>query len=139
MTSQKPEAMKEAAQLGLMNTDHKWLYRKWDPEASKVIVDPNRPPLDPSSLDQILHTLMTTINKGGGIKRFEAMKPLADDMTGEQIPFLVETSVRDDAFHASMWMLTDLAALELIGARMRGQRAQRSNQADQLQKLLQSL
>ena len=139
MTSQKPEAMKEAVQLGLMNADHKWLYRKWDPEASKVVVDPNRQPLDPSSLDQVLHKLMSTVSKGGGIKRFEAMKPLAEDMTGEQIPFLIETSIRDDAFHVSVGMLTDLAALELIGARMRGQRAQRSNQADQLQKFLQNL
>ena len=57
----------------------------------------------------------------------------------DAVPFFIQTNIRDKDFHQHMQSLTDLSALELIAGGIRPQRDQRSNQADQLQKMLRDL
>ena len=137
--SQNKDAQNEAIKVGILNQEGHFVYKRWDPQQSKQVLDESRNPLPSTSLCQTLEVINNKVGLGRGLARFQATKPITEDTVDDAVPFFLETSIRDDDFHQHMQLLTDLSALELIAGRMRAQRDQRSNQADQLQKMLRDL
>ena len=72
------------------------------------------------------------------VTRFQATKPPNEERLGEVLPFLIDVSLRPGAarVHQNLRSWVECAALQLIGARLRGARQKRSQQMNQLQQWL---
>ena len=139
LTLAKPEAFEAAIQAGLVTKEKAWTYRLWNADVEKTVVDPNRPAMPDRDMRQMLMTLKTKGMKGDTITRFQALRPLPEDVQAlkkESVPFLLDISLRDQELHALMIQLCQLSIWELLGGRMRQSRNKRSMQMDKLQAML---
>ena len=97
--SQNKDAQNEAIKVGILNQEGHFVYKRWDPQQSKQVLDESRNPLPSTSLCQTLEVINNRVGQGRGLTRFQATKPIKEDTVDDTVPFFLETSIRDDDFH----------------------------------------
>ena len=146
---QSDEALqKQAQELHWLTTDLKWQYRVWNPAAGggtgALEVDTSRTPLAQEAVLEHLAQAQKLALEASNLTRFQATRPLAEDMTGSHVAFLLDVGLRGRAapLHKILTTLVvDCECLSLISggdiaARLRPQRLRRPPAADGLSKLL---
>ena len=132
------------AETGAGTPDLKWQYRVWNPAASggtgALEVDTSRTPLAQEAVLEHLAQAQKLALEASNLTRFQATRPLAEDMTGSHVAFLLDVGLRGRAtpLHKILTTLVDCDCLSLIAARLRPQRLRRPPAADRLSRWLSS-
>jgi len=116
-----------------------WLYLKWDADSQQLVEDKEREPLPADTILGTLNEAVTFLKEGTLLHKFQATRPLVQDMKGEVLTFLSELSVRgqtSDRMFEILRMWEGNAALKMVGVRIRGARPQRSKMANLIQQYL---
>ena len=135
---------KQAQELHWLTPDLKWQYRVWNPAAGggtgALEVDTSRTPLAQEAVLEHLTQAQKLALEASNLTRFQATRPLAEDMTGSHVAFLLDVGLRGRAtpLHKILTTLVDCECLSLIAARLRPQRLRRPPAADRLSKWLSS-
>ncbi|CAE7336692.1 unnamed protein product [Symbiodinium sp. CCMP2592] len=132
---QLQEKLKEQ---GLMTDEGAWTYRQWCPKNKALQLQLSRDPIKWDVLMTHITNALQGLNNQDHITRFQATKALEEGQMGPTLPFLLDISLKPSAcrLHQSMRALVDCSAMEAVGARIRPQRAKRSQLQDQLQEWL---
>ncbi|CAE7727549.1 Pol [Symbiodinium sp. CCMP2592] len=132
---QLQEKLKEQ---GLLTDEGAWTYRQWCPKNKALQLQLSRDPIKWDVLMTHITNALQGLNTQDHITRFQATKALEEGQTGPTLPFLLDISLKPSAcrLHQSMRALVDCSAMEAIGARIRPQRAKRSQLQDHLQQWL---
>ena len=99
---QSDEALqKQAQELHWLTPDHKWQYRVWNPAAGggtgALEVDTSRAPLTQEEVLEHLAQAQKLVLEASNLTRFQATRPLAEDMTGSHVAFLLDVGLRGRA------------------------------------------
>ena len=117
----------------------KWLYLRWDADSQKLVEDKGREPLPADTFLETLNEAVTFLKEGTMLHKFQATRPLVQEMKGEVLTFLSELSVRgqaSDRMFEIIRMWEGNAALKMVGVRIKGARPQRSKMANLIQQYL---
>ena len=74
-----------------------------------------------------------------GLTRFQALKPLTEELSDTQVPLLLDVSLREPAMHELLLTWAQLGVFGLIGGRLRRSRIRRGPQQEKVFELLRSL
>ena len=105
-----------------MTPDLKWQYRIWNPAAGggtgALEVDTSRAPLAQEAVLAHLAQAQKLALEASNLTRFQATRPLAEDMTGSHVAFLLDVGLRGRAtpLHKILTTLVDCECLSLIAA-----------------------
>ena len=130
-----PEAKAVAEKRGWLLNDQ-WLYLRWSHDQGALVKDTEVEPVPLATLETQVQRALVLLKSPGVLHKFQSTRPLAEELTGNTLCFLSELSLRGPEAH-ELWSLINswygLAALNMIGLRIRPARALRSKLADQLQ------
>ena len=130
-----PEAKAVAEKRGWLLNDQ-WLYLRWSHDQGALVKDTEVEPVPLATLETQVQRALVLLKNPGVLHKFQSTRPLAEELTGNTLCFLSELSLRGPEAH-ELWSLINswygLAALNMIGLRIRPARALRSKLADQLQ------
>ena len=113
---------KQAQELHWLTPDLKWQYRVWNPAAGggtgALEVDTSRTPLAQETVLEHLAQAQKLALEASNLTRFQATRPLAEDMTGSHVAFLLDVGLRGRAtpLHKILTTLVDCECLSLIAA-----------------------
>ena len=104
-------------------------------------LDTSHTPLAQEAVLEHLAQAQKLALEASNLTRFQATRPLAEDMTGSHVAFLLDVGLRGRAtpLHKILTTLVDCECLSLIAARLRPQRLRRPPEADRLSKWLSSV
>ena len=137
LTLKTPSARKEAERLGFLEGDA-WVYQVWDPEKQHNVRDTARKPIPLADFHAQAERMLKYV-MGTGLTRFQALRTLTMDLEGQQIPFLLDVSLRDSYLHDVLSAWTRLSVFSLVGGRIRRSRVKQSQQQEQLYQMLRNL
>ena len=137
LTLQTPAARKEAERLGFLEGEN-WVYQTWDPAKKINVRDMTRAPLPVADFNTQAERLQKYV-MGSGVTRFQALKQLTPDLEDQQIPFLLDVSLRDSFLHDLLLAWTQLSVFSLVGGRMRRSRIRQGPQQEQMYQMLRNL
>lgn len=133
-----PEAKEVAEKRGWL-LNGKWLYLRWSHDQGALVRDTEAEPLSLEDLETQVQRALVLLKSPGVLHKFQSTRPLAEELSGSTLCFLSELSLRGPEAQ-ELWNLINswygLAALNMIGLRIRPARALRSKLADQLQQSL---
>jgi len=133
-----PEAKAAAEKKGWLLEDQ-WLYLRWSHDQGALVKDTAAEPVSLADLESQVQRALVLLKSPGVLHKFQSTRPLAEELTGNTLCFLSELSLRGPEAQ-ELWSLINswygLAALNMIGLRVRPARALRSKLADQLQQSL---
>ena len=119
--------------------DDKWLFLRWSHESSALEEDSNATPVPLTVFATQIQRAMVLLKEPAVLHKYQSTRPLAEEMTGNTLCFMSEISLRGPSAQ-ELWGLIDswygLAALNLIGLRIRPARAVRSKLAEVVQENL---
>ena len=133
------EAIEKATQAGWLNSSREWICQKWDVDTETMVEDKTRPCVTMEAFLGQVVKLQGLVAEVANVPRFQATRPLAKgNITGHSLAFLLDVSLRTqaDPLYEQLKSWDGLAALNLIGARLRPMRLKRSPAANKLQKWL---
>ena len=137
MTVNTPEARKQAEAMGLLD-GAAWAYQIWDPKQQQNVRDTSRKPVPVGDFRAQTSTMQQYI-LAEGLTRFQALKPLTEELSDTQVPFLLDVSLREPAMHELLLTWAQLGVFGLIGGRLRRSRIRRGPQQEKVFELLRSL
>ena len=133
------EAVKAVQHAGWMTSDAKWVYQVWSHAENKLQTDETRGTMSiPEAID-LLQGMLSLLAQPEILLKFAATRPLAQEMSGHQISFICEVSLRHsaaDQLYAQMGKLMGHAMLHLVGLRIRPSRGRISELATHIQEKL---
>ena len=115
-----------------------WVYQTWDPAKKINVRDMTRAPLPVADFNTQAERLQKYV-MGSGVTRFQALKQLTPDLEDQQIPFLLDVSLRDSFLHDLLLAWTQLSVFSLVGGRMRRSRIRQGPQQEQMYQMLRNL
>ena len=112
-----------------------WHYVKWNAEAKKLVKDEEREGIQTETVLRILDDVLRAAPKTNAVARFHPTRPLAPEMSGETVTFLMQFGNHND--HAeklceSMDKLSGLSVTQLVGLGVKPDRLRRSTLANQI-------
>ena len=137
LTLNTPGAKKEAERLGFLEGEA-CVYQTWDADKQLNVKDPSRKPLPLADFHAQAERMLKYVT-GTGLTRFQALKTITPDLENQQIPFLLDISLRDPYTHDVLLAWTQLSVFGLVGGRIRRSRIKPSHQQEQLYQLLRNL
>ncbi|OLQ01956.1 hypothetical protein AK812_SmicGene15258 [Symbiodinium microadriaticum] len=95
-----------------------WHYVKWSPEHKQLVKDEDREGIATADVLKILDDILRAAPKTNAVARFHPTRPLAQEMSGETVTFLMQFGNHND--HAEklctcMDQLCSLSVTQLIG------------------------
>ena len=130
------EALKAIQAAGWMTSDAKWVYQIWSHTENKLQTDESRGTMSTQAAIELLQGMLNLLAQPEILLKFAATRPLAQEMSGHQISFICEVSLRHtaaDQLYAQMGKLMGHAMLHLIGLRIRPSRGRISELATHIQ------
>ena len=130
----RPEDVEKMAQMGWLvsGTPRTWQFLKWDAAAQRTVVDPSKPPLTQEEVVEHVDSLLSNVVASNSLARFHPTRPLAEDMQGESIAFLVQVGNMGEpamTLRRSLKALCYNAALQLVATQLEEDRMVRSTLA----------
>ncbi|CAE7251103.1 unnamed protein product [Symbiodinium sp. CCMP2456] len=112
-----------------------WCYLRWNAETKQLMRDEERPGLKTQDILAIVHDILRAASHQYAVARFHPTRPLAQEMRGEMITFLMQLGQHND--HAEklcdcVGKLCGLSATQIIGMGLKHDRLQRSTLANQI-------
>ena len=132
-----PETRKQAEAMGLLD-GAAWAYQIWDPQQQQNVRDTSRKPVPVGDFRAQTSTMQQYI-LAEGLTRFQALKPLTEELSDTQVPFLLDVSLREPAMHELLLTWAQLGVFGLIRGRLRRSRIRRGPQQEKVFELLRSL
>ena len=135
------EALKAIKGAGWMSEDGKWVHQMWNHAEAKLVTDEARGTMTLAEGTEHLRTMLRLLAQPEILLKFAATRPLAQEMSGHQISFICELSLRHpaaDQMFAMMGKLVGNAMLHLVGLRIQSSRGRISELAAQIQERLYS-
>ena len=135
------EALKAIKGAKWMTAERLWMYQVWSHAEAKLIKDEARGTMPMTEAAELLQTMLSLLAQPEILLRFAATRPLAQEMSGHQISFICELSLRHpaaDQMYALMGKLVGHTMLHLVGLRIKSARGQISELATQIQERLYS-
>ncbi|CAE7678807.1 unnamed protein product [Symbiodinium sp. CCMP2592] len=116
-----------------------WPYKVWDGQQQQLMIDNSRAPIEHNSMLDIIKKLQTIFlqETENLVHKFRSTRRLTEHIAGTTLPFMMSLSCRGeqaDKAHHLCTMISGNSVLQLIGARMRPERAKRQPLADMLAK-----
>ena len=110
-----------------------WAYLRWNASDKALEKDPNRNGVSTEAIHEALASIDTAAPQQHAVARFHPTRPLAAEMKGESLTFLVQFGQQND--HAEklctvMPLLCGLSVTRLIAMAIKPERLQRSNLAN---------
>ncbi|CAE7328875.1 unnamed protein product [Symbiodinium sp. CCMP2592] len=139
---QAAEKYKEQAakEKGWMTDEGHWCYQKWDSTNQVLQVDEDRAPVPHQDVVGLSQKMAGLVLAKDVVHRFNATHPISADKEGTAV-FFLEIGLRAKGVMEAwegLEVMTNLAALQLIGMQGKRESLRRSNLADEVQKLLSS-
>ena len=135
------EALKAIKGAGWMTEDGKWVHQVWNHAEAKLVTDEARGTMTLAEGTEHIRTMLGLLAQPEILLKFAATRPLAQEMSGHQISFICELSLRHpaaDQMYAMMGKLVGNAMLHLVGLRIQSSRGRISELAAQIQERLYS-
>ena len=135
------EALKAIKGAGWMSEDGKWVHQVWSHAEAKLITDEARGTMTLAEGTAHIRTMLELLAQPEILLKFAATRPLAQEMSGHQISFICELSLRHpaaDQMYTMMGKLVGNAMLHLVGLRIQSSRGRISELAAQIQERLYS-
>ena len=135
------EALKAIKGAGWMSEDGKWVHQVWNHAEAKLVTDEARGTMTLAEGTEHIRTMLGLLAQPEILLKFAATRPLAQEMSGHQISFICELSLRHpaaDQMYAMMGKLVGNAMLHLVGLRIQSSRGRISELAAQIQERLYS-
>ncbi|CAE7240265.1 Pol [Symbiodinium sp. CCMP2592] len=110
-----------------------WHFLKWDAASQSNIVDTSKPPLTQSEILEHLQILLKNVVSSNSLARFHPTRPMAEDMRGDSLVFLIQVGIQGDAaagLRSSLKALCYNASLQLVATQLREDRQTRSTLAN---------
>ena len=138
----KDDAAVKAAQTNhVLDKDKRFVYQKWDTQASKLVTDPDKKGLTLEEVMAIL-TELRKLSNHQTITKFNASRRLKKEPDNdEKAVFTVEVAMRSPPANRIQGLLdqmTDNAAWGLVAAQLRPPSLKRRGQASAIQKALEA-
>ncbi|CAE7280327.1 jockey\pol [Symbiodinium sp. CCMP2592] len=128
--SEQQERMKA---LEWIDSEGRWVYRKWSPTQEALYLDQSRKPIPQTVFIEQLDQAMTLLVRPENMPRFQS-RELAPEMKGYAVTFHVDIGLRSEA--EPLWQIfntwVDLQAWVLGAVRIRPHRLKRPPAADRL-------
>eukprot|EP00439_Symbiodinium_sp_Y106_P033525 s8842_g4.t1 len=91
------EALKAIKGAGWMSEDGKWVHQMWNHAEAKLVTDEARGTMTLAEGTEHLRTMLRLLAQPEILLKFAATRPLAQEMSGHQISFMCELSLRHPA------------------------------------------
>ena len=91
------EALKAIKGAGWMSEDGKWVHQMWNHAEAKLVTDEARGTMTLAEGTEHLRTMLRLLAQPEVLLKFAATRPLAQEMSGHQISFICELSLRHPA------------------------------------------
>ncbi|CAE7940761.1 unnamed protein product, partial [Symbiodinium sp. KB8] len=104
------EALKAIKGAGWMSEDGKWVYQVWNHAEAKLVTDEARGTMTLAEGTEHIRTMLRLLAQPEILLKFAATRPLAQEMSGHQISFICELSLRHTAADQMYAMMGKLAA-----------------------------
>ena len=117
-----------------------WAYLRWDPDAERLVPEPDRPRIGYEKLAAVFESLQTLSAEPGAVMRFHPSRELQERMTGRVLMFSLQICIHGDAarqIREHLALLTGQGVTQLVGMSLRPERPTRSNLANAIQKQIQ--
>ncbi|CAE7427449.1 L96 [Symbiodinium sp. CCMP2592] len=116
---ERPDDAARMEQMGWIATGppRAWHFLKWDGAAQRTVVDQSKPALTQAEVLEHIDILLKCAVVGNALTRFHPTRPLAEDMQGESLAFLVQVGTMGEAslsMRLSLKALCHNAALQLV-------------------------
>ena len=121
------------------NGQWSWSYLRWEPAAKALIPDESKEPLAHGKIFSMLDLIIRHSRTSGTVSRLHPMRPVVQEMKGDSVGFLLQLPLRGqatDELLGSLHALCSSSATQLIAAQLKTHRAQRSQLANSVAKLL---
>ena len=133
----KPTDIEKLVTLGWLSTGPPmvWPFLKWDSVNQRTIVDTSKEPLSQSAVIEHIDILLRDVVSGTSLARFHPTRPMAEEMRGDSVVFLIQVSTEGEPaanMRASLKALCHNAALQLVATQLKADRANRSTLANSL-------
>ena len=128
------------AKMGFLKDDH-WPFLKWSFDEEQLVQDTARSPLSMQDAHQQVKDLLSLSQDPSVITRFHPTRPLAPELKGPNITFLMSVALRSEQaneLHSILLKLAGNACAQIVGMSHRQERLSRSNLEKQLSKFLQT-
>ena len=130
------EVLKAIKGAGWMSEDGKWVHQVWSHAEAKLVTDEARGTMTLAEGTEHIRTMLQLLAQPEILLKFAATRPLAQEMSGHQISFICELSLRHpaaDQMYTMMGKLVGNAMLHLVGLRIQSSRGRISELAAQIQ------
>ncbi|OLQ13651.1 Retrovirus-related Pol polyprotein from type-2 retrotransposable element R2DM [Symbiodinium microadriaticum] len=112
-----------------------WHYVKWNAEQKKLVKDEEKEGISTVDVLKVLDDILRAAPKPNAVARFHPTRPLAQEMSGETVTFLMQFGNHND--HAEklctcMDRLCGLSVTQLVGLGVKPDRLRRSTLANQI-------
>ena len=117
-----------------------YVYLRWDPDAERLVPEPDRPRIGYEKLTAVFESLQTLSAEPGAVMRFHPSRELQERMTGRVLMFSLQICIHGDAarqIREHLALLTGQGVTQLVGMSLRPERPTRSNLANAIQKQIQ--
>ncbi|CAE7029975.1 unnamed protein product [Symbiodinium sp. CCMP2592] len=113
------EALQVMKNAGWLTSETQWVYQVWSHSESKLQTDENRGTMSMMAAIELLQSMLNLLDQPEILLKFAATRPLAQEMSGHQISFICEVSLRHqaaDKLYTQMGKLMGHAMLHLASA-----------------------
>ena len=112
-----------------------WSYLRWNAESKQLMKDEDRPGMKTEDVLNTLNDILRAAPRQHAVARFHPTRPLAQEMSGETLTFLMQFGTHNDHAEklcACMDKLSGLSVTQLIGMGVKPDRLRRSTLANQI-------
>ncbi|CAE7203393.1 unnamed protein product [Symbiodinium sp. CCMP2592] len=114
------EALQVMKNAGWLTSETQCVYQVWSHSESKLQTDETRGTMSMMAAIELLQSMLNLLDQPEILLKFAATRPLAQEMSGHQISFICEVSLRHqaaDKLYTQMGKLMGHAMLHLSGER----------------------
>ena len=123
---------------GYLSPANDWLFLRWEPGTESLKPVPDRS-MSHNHLMEHLKVMEKEFLVEGNLLRFQANRPLAEELTGHQLTFTMELGLRNPGatkLYRTMLDIQGVAALQTVALRIHTPRMQQSKLAEQVASLI---
>ena len=137
----QPENMERMSKLGWVSPGPPvmWHFLRWDPANQKQVVDSGKTPLSQAEILELLAQAHKLIPQKFVLGRFHPTRPMAQEMKGSNLVFLLQTGMLGEAaaeFRECLRKLCHCAAMNLMAGQLKEDRQARSALANAIAECL---
>ena len=139
----KDEALEKMVKLSWVSRSPvlTWAYLRWDAASKKMTVDTSQPPLSHTEVLEHVSKIARLCPRQHALARFHLTRPMAEEMRGDSLVFLVQTGQHGEApteLRDSLRLLCHCSAFHLLALQLKMDRFARSKLAVALSEAMRS-